>query len=440
MRNKGLQLLAVMLMAAASYAQAPSAPAAPAPPATPTNPPTVQTDSDQDSKEMQKAAEEAQKEAEQAQREAQKEAENAQREAQKEADSARREAQREAERAKREAAREAAKARAEARKAARAQMVVMNKSYLGVGGHDVTPERANALKMKEPRGVEVTAVDQDSPAGKAGVKDGDVIVSFDGKQLDDYDHLRRLMRDTTPGKTVKLGVLRNGSPMSFNVTIVRRALWAFSGKEGMAPMPPMPPMPPMDFDVPSFTVLQFSSRNGVVVEDITPQLGEFFGVKDGQGVLVRSVDRGSAAEQSGLKAGDVIVRAGSNRITCSSDWRRALREQKSGNIAVGIVRDKREQSVTLKLPSTTSDASMNHWPGFDESDFKEFRLQLQKMQPQIEKEMKIAKVNLELHRAELERAKVLRYSDFDQARAQAERALKELTEQLREMQKESQKQ
>jgi C-terminal processing protease CtpA/Prc len=415
-------------LAAASYAQAPSAPAAPAAPATPANPPTVQTDDDQDSKEVQKEIEDARKEAEQAQREAQKEAE-----------SARREAQKEAYRARREAVREAAKARAEARKAARAQVVVMNKSYLGIGGHDVTPERANALKMKEPRGVEVIAVDQDSPAGKAGIKDGDVIVSFDSKQLDDYDDLRRLMRDTVPGKVVKLGVLRNGSPMSFNVTIARRApsVWAWSGKEG-APFPPMPPIPPVDFDIPSCTVLQFSSRNGVMVEDITPQLGDFFGVKNGEGVLVRSVDRGSAAEASGLKAGDVIVRAGSDRIGSTSDWRRALREHKSGSLGVGIVRDKREQSLTLKLPSTTSDASMRRWPGFEDSDFEEFRLELQKMQPGLQKEFKIATVNmareLELYRAEIERAKTLRYSDFNQAREEAEKALKEAAEQLRELQ------
>lgn len=431
-RNKALQLLALMLMAAASYAQAPSAPATPAAPAAPANPPAVQSEDVPDAKEAQKEADEARKEAEQEQREAQREAEQAQREAQRDAQSARREA----DRARRDVAREAAKAKAAARKA---QLAALNKSYLGIGAHDVTPERANALKLKEPRGVEVIAVDQDSPAGKAGIKDGDVITSFDGKPLEDYDHLRRLMRDTAPGKVVKLGVLRNGLPMTVNVTVARRqpSVWAWSGP-GSAPRPPMPPMPPMDFDIPSFTVLQFSSRNGVVVEDITPQLGEFFGLKDGDGVLVRSVDRGSAAESSGLKAGDVIVRAGGEKISCSSDWRRALREHKSGSLAVGIVRDKREQNVTLKLPSTSSDASMKQWYGFDDSDLEGLRLELQRMQPQIQKEIKIAQANVQremkLHRKEIERAGQLRASELERIRAEADKAVKEATEQLRQLQ------
>lgn len=439
MRNRALQLLAVMLMAAASYAQAPSAPATPAAPTPPPTPPAVQNENVPDSKEMQQEADEARKEAEQSQREAQRDAEQAQRDAQRDAEQSQREAQRDAERARREAAREASKAKASARKAARAQVVVMNRSYLGIGGHDLTPERANELKVKEPRGVEVIAVDQDSPAGKAGVKEHDVIVSFDGKPLDDYDQLRRLMRDTAPGKAVKLGIVRNGSPMTLNATIARRNpnVFAWAGPGTRVDVPPMPPMPPMDFDIPSFTVLQFSSRNGVVVEDITPQLGEFFGVKDGEGILVRSVDRGSAAETSGLKAGDVIIKAGGDRITCSSDWRRALREHKSGSLAVGIVRDKREQSVTLKLPSTTSDAFMKHWPGFNDEDFEDLHLELQKMQPQLQKELRIAQANMaremKLHRKEIEKASRLRSADFERIRIESEKALREATEQLRQL-------
>lgn len=421
MWNKGLQLFAIVLVAAATYAQAPSAPSAPPAPVTPSAPPAVQSEDVPDTKEIQKEAEQARREAEQE----------------------RRDAMREAERAQREAQREATKARSAARKAARAQ-VVMNRSYLGIGGHDLTPERANALKVKEPRGVEVIAVDQDSPAGKAGIKEHDVIISFDGKPLNDYEALRQLMHETTPGKVVKLGIVRNGSPMTVSVTVARRQSNTFAWAGPGGSMPPMPPMPPMNLDIPSFTVLQFSSRNGVVVEDITPQLGEFFGVKDGEGVLVRSVDRGSAAESSGLKAGDVIIRAGTDRISCSSDWRRALREHKSGNLAVGIVRDKREQNLTLKLPSTTSDAFNGQWPGFSSKDFEDLHLQLQKLQPQIQKELRIAQANVQremkLHSKELEKARTLRAEDFEKARAEAEKALQQAMEELHRAQKQQQQQ
>ncbi|HYG99698.1 MAG TPA: PDZ domain-containing protein [Terriglobales bacterium] len=415
MRNELVRLLAIMLMAGASYAQQTPTPAAPSAPAAPATPTAAQAEEMPDAKEIQKEVEEARKEAEQAKREA--------------------------DRARREAVREASKAKAAARKAARAHVVSTNRSYLGIGGQDLTPERANALKAKEARGIEVIAVDQDSPAGKAGIRDGDVIVSFDGKRTDDYDHLRRLMHDTAPGKVVKVGVLRNGSPMTFNVTIAKRdaTAWAWApGTKIEIPRVPMPDIPRMDFDVPSFTVLQFSARNGVVVEDLTPQLGEFFGVKDGEGVLVRSVNRGSAAESAGLKAGDVIVRAGKDRITSASDWRRVMREHKEGALTLGIVRDKREQNLTVKLPSTSSDASVHGWPGFSDKDFEHFRLELQKLEPKLRNDLKMAQAQFEremkLHGKDIERAMNLRHEDFERVRADAEKAVEEATEQLRKLQ------
>jgi len=113
---------------------------------------------------------------------------------------------------------------------------------------------------------------------------------------------------------------------------------------------PLPAMP-FDFDVPQFSVLPFWSRNGLVVEDLTPQLGEFFGVRNGEGVLVRSVERGSPAAAAGLRAGDVIVKVDGEAVTCSSDWRHAMAHRKSDAVSLGIIRDKREQTVSLKLPA-----------------------------------------------------------------------------------------
>src|SRR5258707_742557 len=118
-----------------------------------------------------------------------------------------------------------------------------------------------------------------------------------------------------------------------------------------APMPPMPDMPEMP-DVPgmqSFTVVRsYSSTAGMMVDNLTPQLGDFFGVKSGEGVLVRSVEKGSPAEAAGLKAGDVIVKVDNEKISDRGDWRDAMR--KGGKISVGIVRDKREQTLQLTLP------------------------------------------------------------------------------------------
>jgi membrane-associated protease RseP (regulator of RpoE activity) len=93
-----------------------------------------------------------------------------------------------------------------------------------------------------------------------------------------------------------------------------------------------------------------SLRSGLMVENITPQLGEFFGVKNGNGVLVRSVEKGSRSEKAGFHAGDVIVRVNNQSVHDTSDFTRALRATSGGTAAVTVIRDKKEQNLNLTLP------------------------------------------------------------------------------------------
>ena len=93
------------------------------------------------------------------------------------------------------------------------------RSYLGVDIQDVTTDRLSALKLKEERGVEITMVDQDAPAGKAGLKEHDVILEFNGTAVESEEQLRRLIREVPPGRTVTLGISRDGSPMKINVQL-----------------------------------------------------------------------------------------------------------------------------------------------------------------------------------------------------------------------------
>src|SRR3979490_946264 len=97
-------------------------------------------------------------------------------------------------------------------------------------------------------------------------------------------------------------------------------------------MPAMPAMPALaDLDIPVSVVIAHSSlRSGLMVENITSQLGEFFGVKNGNGVLVRSVEKGSRSEKAGFRAGDVIVRVNNQPVHDTSDFTRALRSTAAG--------------------------------------------------------------------------------------------------------------
>src|SRR5215471_12542508 len=187
-------------------------------------------------------------------------------------------------------------------------------SYLGVDTRDITPDRLSDLRLKDERGVEVTMVDQDAPAGKAGLKEHDVIVTLNGSEVQSVEQLRRMIREIPPGRTVSLGVSRNGQMMTMKAELAdRKKSFAYdfgpNGKKFKFNMPTMPVMPAMpDIDVPvSIVMVHTSMRSGLMVENLTPQLGNFFGAKNGEGVLVRSVEKGSRAEKAGFRAGDVIV-------------------------------------------------------------------------------------------------------------------------------------
>jgi len=105
----------------------------------------------------------------------------------------------------------------------------------------------------------------------------------------------------------------------------------------------------MDIPV-SIVVVHSSARSGLMVENLTPQLGDFFGTKNGQGVLVRSVEKGSRADKAGFRAGDVIVKINGEPIHDSSDFSHALRSRKDNTANIGVIRDKKEVNVTITLP------------------------------------------------------------------------------------------
>jgi membrane-associated protease RseP (regulator of RpoE activity) len=225
-------------------------------------------------------------------------------------------------------------------------------SYLGVDIDDVSPERLGELKLKEEHGAEVTMVDQDAPAGKAGVHEHDVIVSLNGTAIESAAQLRRMIKETPPGRVVNLGISRDGQPLTMKVQLADRhksMTWAPKSGEFKFEMPQMPTMP--DFDMPvSVVVVHSSLRSGLMVENITPQLGDFFGVKGGNGVLVRSVEKGSRGEKGGFRAGDVVVKVNGQLVHDTSDFSHALRSSPGGTAAVTVMRDRKEQNLTLTLP------------------------------------------------------------------------------------------
>src|ERR1035441_5850551 len=164
--------------------------------------------------------------------------------------------------------------------------------YLGIGGLDISPERAKALNLKEERGVEVSSLAEDGPAAKAGIKQGDVVLEFNGQPVEGTAQFQRLVRETPVGRQVRIKVWRSGAAQTLTATVGENkqttvigpgdGAWVFS-------MPKIQPMP--NIEIPRFQMTLQNPMLGIVGESLEreDQLAEFFGVQEG--VLVRSEDR-----------------------------------------------------------------------------------------------------------------------------------------------------
>jgi serine protease Do len=230
-----------------------------------------------------------------------------------------------------------------------------NGSRIGVAIRDLSDDDVKA--GKSAAGVMVEDVESESPAEKAGIKTGDIVVEFDGDRVRSARQFTRLVQESAPGRTVPAAVLRAGQRVTVNV---QPREWSSSDafdKLGdamalrttprIAPVPPTPPIPPMPA-MPKFEGFFGAGRLGITVEDLSPQLADYFGTKDG--VLVKSVNESSAAAKAGLKAGDVITSLDGGTINDAADLRRRTQRLESGDeFTLGVVRDKKPLSLKGKL-------------------------------------------------------------------------------------------
>lgn len=231
----------------------------------------------------------------------------------------------------------------QAPKARSATVFSASRSYLGIGVVDITDERAKALGLKEPQGVEVTSVSEDSPASKAGIKQGDVIVEYNGQHVEGGAQFVRMVQETPAGRKADMQVWRNGGRQAISAVIGSRQERTFTFAMPNMTMPPEPPVMP---DTPHDMFSWRSSFLGVETEGLTTQLAEFFGVKEG--VLVRSVVKGSAAETAGLKAGDIITKIEGQPVTSPRSVTALLRKA-GANVTLTVVRSHKEITLNVKF-------------------------------------------------------------------------------------------
>ncbi len=162
----------------------------------------------------------------------------------------------------------------------------VTRAWLGVTVQPLTPDLAESLAVDDTHGALVAGVTPGSPAAKAGIKAGDVIIAYDNKKIDEHGGLPALVAATKIGETVRVEVVRDGAHRTVEVTVAKLA----------------------DDDVPAQAAPN-KGKWGLMLRELTPEERAQRSLEDGQGVLVAGVAPGSPADEAGVRSGDIILQA-----------------------------------------------------------------------------------------------------------------------------------
>jgi serine protease Do len=225
---------------------------------------------------------------------------------------------------------------------------------IGVSIRDLTADEIAAVGLSQPGGVRLEQVRPDSPAARAGLAAGDVVVSFDGVRVRSAREFARLVDETPPGRTVTLSLRRDGADRTVEITPEAQA-GAFAQafpqlrREIERGIQALPRTFSFEIDRPGAVMSVSPGRLGATLLPVDGQLAEYFAVTGG--ALVSSVTDGSPGADAGLRAGDVIVSIDGRSVASVTEVTRALRDAGDGaSLRLGVVRDRDPLTLTVTLP------------------------------------------------------------------------------------------
>ncbi len=201
----------------------------------------------------------------------------------------------------------------------------VTRGYLGVYLEDLTEDMKRALDLKSLEGVLINEVIANSPADNAGIKEGDVIIEYEGQKVTDVQSFRIMVASTTPGKTIKLKLIRDGKEIELRVKIgeMKEEVAAPGGKEK-------------------------ETEIGLQVVGIDSPDAKMYNISAKKGVVVTNVEPNSPSGDAGIQAGDVIIGIGNKEIENISDFKKAVQNLKKGKpVIFQIQRGERKRYVAV---------------------------------------------------------------------------------------------
>ncbi|SYZ72124.1 exported hypothetical protein [Candidatus Zixiibacteriota bacterium] len=242
--------------------------------------------------------------------------------------------------------------------------------WLGLYTQTIDKDLKEAFNLGSDHGVVINRVIPNSPADKAGLKAGDIILSLDGTDLTTSEQLADLVGEHNSGDKVKLDVMHKGNKETLSIALGERQnspTKMFSDQMGM---PSAPSAPHVYSKVYRFNQSEMSDTYiGVSLQSLNTQLGDYFGVTDGKGALVAEVMDNSPAQKAGIKAGDVITSIDGQAIDGPSDVQKAVADKKKGEkLEMTVLRNKGKMDFALEVAETPPDLAGlgNMTPGMDQ--------------------------------------------------------------------------
>ena len=260
-----------------------------------------------------------------------------------------------------------------------------------------------SIEENEEGKVEIIAIEKESPAELAKLKEGDLVLKIEGEEVTSTKMLAKEIRKRKPGKTITLKIERNGKEMDVKVKLgeysekyVRIELESKFPRLFIAPKPPKPPgipklaklrklpTPPKPPEPKLFSWgLEHRKYIGIYLEEINRELSEYFGVKEGRGLLVAKITKDSPAEKAGLKVGDVIIKADGIRTEQARDLTGVIQDKEKGKrIKLELLRNRKARSVEVEIEEEKSGFSYSYkgwedyvdsWDSYSENLEKQYK-------------------------------------------------------------------